>query len=56
MEVDVMKNQEICNMIIEHDRVLGNIVKESLDCDRDGKNFAALVCLFISVEYAIKNN
>ena len=40
--------------IIKEDRLLGNLAQEAEECYSEDKNMAALACLFILVEQAIK--
>jgi len=42
------------NKIIEKDLVLGGLAREAEECYFEGKNMAALACLFVLVEQAVK--
>ena len=44
----------IVNELIARDLVLGTLAKEATECSEENKNMAALACLFILVEQAVK--
>lgn len=45
---------DIINELIARDRVLGTLAREATECSEEKKNMAALACLFILVEQAVK--
>lgn len=45
---------EIINEIIAKDKMLGDLARESKECASNNKYMAALACLFILVEQAVK--
>jgi len=45
---------QVIDDILEKDRMLGNLAKESVDCYNNSCFLAALVCLFLMIEQAIK--
>ena len=44
----------IVNELIARDRVLGTLAREATECSEENKNMAALSCLFILIEQAVK--
>ena len=46
--------RRIVNDILAQDLVLGTLAREAMECYAENKNMAALACLFILVEQAIK--
>ena len=44
----------IVSELVAYDLVLGTLAKEAIKCSEEHKNMAALACLFILVEYAVK--
>lgn len=49
-----MRSINIVNELVARDRVLGTLAKEAIECSEEKKNMAALACLFILVEQAVK--
>jgi hypothetical protein len=45
---------DIVNELLARDLVLGTLAREAEECSEDNKNMAALACLFIIIEQAIK--
>ena len=44
----------IVSKLTARDQVLGTLAKEATECSEENKNMAALACLFILVEQAVK--
>jgi hypothetical protein len=45
---------DIINKLVARDLVLGTMAREARECSQEGRNMAALACLFILVEQAVK--
>lgn len=45
---------DIVNELIARDLVLGTLAKEAVECSEENKHMAALACLFVLIEQAIK--